>query len=70
MRCAYCGTGLIQLLGKVSFDRDSYLVWIKRELSVGFIKGNAWLFRRYVGFRTHGVGQRFIPGGALPLSDV
>jgi hypothetical protein len=52
------------------FDRDSYLVWIKRELSVALIKGNARLFRRYVGFLTHGVGQRFVPGGALPLSDV
>jgi hypothetical protein len=45
-------------------------VWIKRGLTVALIKGNASLFRRYVGFLTHGVGQLFVPGGALSLSNV
>jgi hypothetical protein len=44
------------------FDRDGYLVWIKREISVALIKGNARIFRRYVGFLTQGVGQRFVHG--------
>jgi hypothetical protein len=44
------------------FDRDSYLVWIKREISVALIKGNARIFRRYVGFLVQGVGQRFVHG--------
>jgi hypothetical protein len=49
----------------VFFDRASYLVWMKRELSVALIKGNARMFRRYVGMLTQGVGQRFVAGGAL-----
>jgi hypothetical protein len=44
------------------FDRDGYLVWIKWEISVALIKGNARIFRRYVGFLTQGVGQRFVHG--------
>jgi hypothetical protein len=52
------------------FDRDGYIVWIKRELSVALIKGNARLFRRNAGFLTQGGGQRFVPGGALPPIDV
>jgi hypothetical protein len=44
------------------FDMDSYLVWIKRKISVVLIKGNARIFRRYVGFLTQGVGQRFVHG--------
>ena len=46
------------------FDRASYLVWIRRELSVALIKGNARMFRRYVGWLTQGVGQRFMSGGS------
>jgi hypothetical protein len=44
------------------FDRAGYLVWIKRELSVALMKGNARIFRRYVGFLTQGVEQRFVHG--------
>jgi hypothetical protein len=50
------------------FDRDGYLVWIKREISVALIKGNARLFRQFVGFLTQGVGQRFVSGAGI--SDV
>jgi hypothetical protein len=67
------GRAAVQLLndwadavaGDVFFDRASYLVWMKRELSVALIKGNARMFRRYVGMLTQGVGQRFVAGGAL-----
>jgi hypothetical protein len=44
------------------FDRDSYLVWIKRELSVALIKGNARILCRYVGFLPQGVEQGFVHG--------
>jgi hypothetical protein len=44
------------------FDRDGYLAWIKREISVALIKGNARIFRRYVVFLTQGVGRRFVHG--------
>jgi hypothetical protein len=50
------------------FDRDDYLVWFKREVSVALIKGNARLFRQYFEFLTQGGGQRFVQGDAL--SDV
>jgi hypothetical protein len=50
------------------FDRNGYLVWIKREISVALIKGNARLFRQFVGFLTQGVGQRFVSGAGI--SDV
>jgi hypothetical protein len=53
------------VVGDGSFDRASYLVWIKRELSVALTKGNARMFRRYVGMLTQGVGQRFVAAGAL-----
>ena len=43
-------------------DRNSYLVWMKREISVSLIKGNARMFRRFVGLLTRGVGQRYLSG--------
>ena len=43
-------------------DRNSYLVWMKREISVLLIKGNARMFRRFVGLLTRGVGQRYLSG--------
>ena len=39
-------------------DRNSYLVWMKREISVSLIKGNDRMFRRFVGLLTRAVGQR------------
>ena len=43
-------------------DRNSYLVWMKREISVSLIKGNARMFRRFVGLLTKGIGQRYLAG--------
>ena len=49
--------------GEADFmDRNSYLVWMKREISVSLIKGNAHMFRRLVGLLTRGVGQRYLSG--------
>ena len=39
-------------------DGNSHLVWMKREISVLLMKGNARTFRRFVGLLTRGVGQR------------
>ena len=43
-------------------DRNSYIVWMKRETSVSLIKGNARMFRRFVGLLTRDVGQRYLSG--------
>ena len=42
--------------------RDGFLVWLKRELSVALIKGNARMFSHYVGVMSSTVGHRFVPG--------
>jgi hypothetical protein len=44
------------------YNRTAYLVWIKREISVALIKGNARLFRRFVGVLTQGIGRRLVHG--------
>ena len=32
--------------GSGAFDRDAYLTWVKRELSVTLVRGNAGLFKK------------------------
>jgi hypothetical protein len=44
------------------YNRTAYSVWIKRELSVALIKGNARLFKRFVGVLTQGIGRRLVHG--------
>ena len=46
--------------------RDGFLVWLKRGLSVALVKGNARMFSHYVGVMSSRVGQRFVPGEAVP----
>ena len=48
-------------------DRNSHLVWMKREISVSLIKGNARLFKKFVGVLTRGIGQRFVEGMDVPV---
>ena len=55
--------------GAGAFGRDVYLTWIKRELSVSLVCGNARLFRRFVGVLTRGIGQRFVEGMDVPVLD-
>ena len=43
-------------------DRDGFLTWIKREISVAMIKGNGRTFRHYVGYVARSVGRRFMHG--------
>jgi hypothetical protein len=44
------------------YSRTAYLVWIKCEISVALIKGNARLFKRFVGVLTQGIGRRLVHG--------
>jgi hypothetical protein len=44
------------------YNRTAYLVWIKREISVALIQGNARLFKRFVGVLTQGIGRRLVHG--------
>ena len=48
--------------GSGAFDRDAYLTWVKRELSVTLARGNARLFKKFVGVLTRGIGQRLVEG--------
>ena len=67
-----------QLLGKLAdgaastglFERQVYLQWIKKEISLTLIRGNARVFRRFVGGLTRGVGVNFQQGDDFPALDV
>jgi len=50
-------------------DRDSFLTWIKREISVALIKGNGRMFRHYVGYVARGIGRRFMHGDSSSGTD-
>ena len=47
----------------------THLTWVKRELSVTLVRGNARLFKKFVGVLTRGIGQRFVEGMDVPLLD-
>ena len=55
--------------GSGAFDRDAYLTWVKRELSVPLVRGNARLFKKFVGVLTRGIGQRFVEGMDVPVLE-
>ena len=55
--------------GSGAFDRDAYLTWVKRELSVTLVRGNARLFKKFVGVLTRGIGQRFVEGMDVPVLE-
>ena len=44
-------------------------VWVKRELSVSLVRGNARLSKQFVGVLTRGIGQRFVEGMDVPLQS-
>ena len=54
---------------RIITDRDAYLTWVKRELSVTLVRGNARLFKTFVGVHTRGIGQRFVEGMDVPLLE-
>ena len=41
----------------------------KRELSISLVRGNARLFKKFVGMPTRGTGQRFVEGMDLPVLE-
>ena len=53
--------------GAGAFDRNAYLTWVKRELSVSLVRGNARLYKKSVGLLTRGIGQRFLEGMYVPV---
>ena len=55
--------------GSGVFDQDAYLTWVKRELSVTLVRGNAGLFKKFVGVLTRGIGQRFVEGMDVPVLE-
>ena len=55
--------------GSGMFSREAYLTWMKRELSVHLVSGNARIFRRFVGVLTRGIGERFVEGMDVPVLD-
>ena len=46
-----------------------YMTWVKRELSVSLVKGNARLFKRFVGVLTRGIGRNFVEGMDVPVLE-
>ena len=55
--------------GSGAFDRDAYLAWVKRELSVTLVRGNARLLKKFVGVLTRSNGQRFVEGMDMPVLE-
>lgn len=47
-------------------DRNGYLHWIKKEISLSLVRGNARVFRRYLGQLIRGTGVDFQPGDDNP----
>jgi len=54
---------------KGTYCRAVYMTWVKRELSVSLVKGNARLFKRFVGVLTRGIGQNFVEGMDVPVLE-
>ena len=46
--------------------RDAFSVWLKREISVALMKGNARMFERFVCAVPERNGQRYLEGFAVP----
>jgi len=53
-----------------SCEPEGYLHWIRKEISLSLIRGNARIFRRFVGSLTRGIGQHFQQGDDTPALDV
>ena len=49
-----------------SVKRDAFLVWLKREISVALMKGNARMFEQFVCAVPEQNGQRYLEGFAVP----
>ena len=47
-------------------DRDAFMHWMRKEISVSLIRGNARVFRRYLGQLIRGTGTNFQQGDDAP----
>lgn len=50
-------------------DRNGFLHWIRKEISLSLIRGNARVFRRYLGQLIRGTGTDFHQGDDNPTQD-
>ena len=48
------------------WEREAFLHWIRKEISLSLIRGNARLFRRYLGQLVRGTGSHFQQGDDVP----
>jgi hypothetical protein len=51
-------------------ERVALLHWIRKEISLSLIRGNATIFQRFVGCLARGVGENFQQGANIPALDV
>ena len=56
--------------GNGAFDGAAYRTWVKRELSISLVLGNARLFKKFVGVLTRSIGQRFVEGMDVPVLEL
>ena len=47
-------------------DRDCFLHWMRKEISLSLIRGNERVFRRYLGLLIRGTGSHFQQGDDVP----
>ena len=52
------------------WEREAFLHWIRKEISLSLIRGNAKIFKRFVGCLIRGVGQHFQQGDDIPALDI
>lgn len=50
-------------------DREGYLHWIRKEISLSLIRGNMKMFRQFVGSLTKSMGQNFMRGDCSAALD-
>ena len=55
--------------GNGAFYRKACLTWVKCELSIILLRGNAQLFKKFVGVLIRGIGQRFVEGMDVPVLE-
>jgi hypothetical protein len=51
-------------------ERTDYLHWIRKEISLGLIRGNARIIKMFVGCLARGIGENFQQGPNMPALDV
>ena len=53
-----------------AWERDVFLHWIRKEISVSLIRGNARIFKRLVGCLIRGTREHFQKGDDIPALDI